>query len=186
MSRCPLKAMSVPDCGGTNRRGDPCGNPAGKGTDHLGFGNCSSHGGSTRNGRKHAVSQQARAELARLNLPPVDDPLSALAAVTAEVIGWKDQMAGLVNKLASVRYEGDGMGEQLRAEVALFERALDRCEKFLTAMARLDIDDRLARVSEAQAAVIIGVLLAALAAVPHPDQERFLAAVDSEFGRQGS
>lgn len=180
--------MAKPKCGGTNRQGGPCGLGAGHSTDHPGFGDCKWHGGASPNGRKHAVSDQARAELARLSLPPVDDPLSALAAITAEVIGWKDQMAGLVNKLASVRYEaqGDGGGgEQLRAEVALLERAFDRCEKFLTAMARLNIDERLARVSEAQAAVFVTVLLAALQAAPHPDQAAFLAAVDAEFERAG-
>jgi hypothetical protein len=175
-----------PKCGGKLlKRAGNCTRPAGWGTTHPGFGRCKLHGGSAPSGRSAGARKQAEAELARLSLPPVDDPLSALAAVTAEVLAWKDQMAGLVNKLTSVRYEGDGMGEQLRAEVALFERALDRCEKFLTAMARLDIDDRLARITEARAAVFVAVLLAALGAVPHPDRDLFLAAVDAEFGRQG-
>lgn len=32
-------------CGRKNRRGEPCRNPAGKGTNHLGMGPCKHHGG---------------------------------------------------------------------------------------------------------------------------------------------
>jgi hypothetical protein len=113
-------------------------------------------------GKRTAVvklEQAARAELARLNLPAVDDPLSLLARLAAEVVAWKDAMAGQVNALTSLRYEaeGDGGGEQLRAEVALWERALDRCERVLVSMARLNIDERLAKISEERAALILRI-----------------------------
>lgn len=173
-------------CRGTNRRGEPCGNPAGKGTDHLGTGNCKHHGGSTPTGRASALNEQARGELARLDLPPVEDPLSELARVCAQVLGWKDMLAGKVNTLTSLRYEGEGSGEQLRAEVALWERALDRCERFLTAMARLNIDERLAQISEQRAEVIIAVFTAALerAGIEGEQLDTVLTAADEEFARQ--
>ena len=38
----------------------PCQNPAGKNTGHLGFGQCSKHGGSTQNGEKHGETLRAR------------------------------------------------------------------------------------------------------------------------------
>ena len=37
----------------------PCNNAAGKGTDHVGFGHCSKHSGSTPNGVKHAAKEEA-------------------------------------------------------------------------------------------------------------------------------
>jgi|HubBroStandDraft_5_1064220.scaffolds.fasta_scaffold76976_3 hypothetical protein len=162
-------------CGGRSRNGKPCGNPAGAGTGHLGSGNCKHHGGSTPSGRKSALEQQARLELARLNLPPVEDPLTQLAAVTAEVLAWKDAWAAKVNDLTSVRYEGTGAGEQLRAEIAVWERALDRCERFLVAMARLNIDERLAAISEAQAAAVIEAIGVACDAVRMPPEQRRIA-----------
>lgn len=136
-------------CGGTNRQGQPCGNAAGKGTDHPGVGNCKNHGGSTRTGKTSALRLQAERSLARLDVPPVDNPLTELARVAGQVVAWKDDMAAKVSELTSIRYSTDG-GEQLRAEVVLWERALDRCEKFLTVMAKLNIDDRLARIEERQ------------------------------------
>ena len=174
-------------CGGKKHQGEgTCGLPAGWGTDHPGTGRCKLHGGSTPTHRAAAVEQQARAELARLDLPPVDDPLSELARVCGQVLGWKDMLAEKVNGLSSLRYEGEGSGEQLRAEVALWERALDRCERFLTAMARLNIDERLAKISEERAEMIITVLTTALerAGIEPGQADSVLTAFDVEFARQ--
>jgi hypothetical protein len=131
------------------------------------------------------LEQAAAAQLARLDLPPVDDPLSELARITGQVIGWKDQIAAKVNELTSLRYSTEG-GEQLRAEVALWERALDRCERFLTAMARLDIDERLTRIAEGQAELILSVFAAALerAGVTGDQADLVLTAADEEFARR--
>jgi hypothetical protein len=132
------------------------------------------------------VEQQARAELARLDLPPVEDPLSELARVCGQVLGWKDMLAEKVNALSSLRYENEAGGEQLRAEVALWERALDRCERFLTAMARLNIDERLAKISEERAELIVTVLTAALerAGIEGEQADAVFTAFDVEFARQ--
>lgn len=131
------------------------------------------------------LEQEARHQLARLNVAPVEDPLSQLAAVTGQVLAWKDAWAQRVNDLTDIRYETEH-GEQLRAEIAVWERALDRCERFLTAMARLEIDDRLARITEARATVIITVFLTALdaAGVETEQRDAVLAAADAEFARQ--
>jgi hypothetical protein len=72
--------------------------------------------------------------------------------MSGQVVAWKNAIAGLVNELPALRYSSAEGSEQMRSEVALWERALDRCEKVLTAMARLNIDERLARVSEEQGA----------------------------------
>ena len=42
--------------------GELCKNIAGKGTDHVGYGKCYRHGGRTRNGKKAAALEMARAE----------------------------------------------------------------------------------------------------------------------------
>jgi hypothetical protein len=162
-----LPGHDKPKCGAKKRQGEgTCKRPSGWGTDHAGTGNCKLHGGNTPAGRMGAANQQARKELARLDVDPVGDPLQQLATLAGQVLAWRDSMAAKVNDLSSLRYQmsgenGDG-GEQLRAEVALWERALDRCERVLTAMARLNIDERLARISEQQAERIERALRTAL------------------------
>jgi uncharacterized protein YukE len=109
--------------------------------------------------------------MARLDVPPVENALTELAKIAGQVVAWKDALAGKVNALTSLRYEGES-GEQLRSEVVLWERALDRCEKFLTAMARLDIDERLARVTERQAEQVSAALTAVLAEMGLPAEQQ--------------
>lgn len=119
---------------------------------------CSAHGGRAPQVKAKAaerlVEQQIRRELARLDVAPVDDYLSQMALIAGQVIAWKDALAEKVNALTSLRYEAETGGEQLRAEVALWERALDRCERFLTAMARMNIEERMTKVTEKQAAMV--------------------------------
>ena len=165
-------------CTARRKDGEHCGGVAMNGSDK-----CRMHAG--RRSADIKLEAEARAQLARLDLPPVEDPLSELARVCGQVLGWKDMLAGKVNALTSLRYENEAGGEQLRAEVALWERALDRCERFLTAMARLNIDERLAKISEERAELIISVLTAALErTVDQATADLVLTAFDVEFARQ--
>jgi hypothetical protein len=93
---------------------------------------------------------------------PVDNPLAELQKLAGQVLAWKDAIGRMVNELEEIRYASEHSGEQLRSEVALFERAMDRCERVLVAMARLNIDERLAKISERQASLVVGVLKGAL------------------------
>jgi hypothetical protein len=163
-----------PFCGGKlHGRDGTCTQAAGWGTTHPGTGRCKLHGGNTPSGRIAAAEQQARAQLARLDVAPVESALSELAKIAGQVVAWKDMLAEKVNALTSLRYEAEAGGEQLRAEVALWERALDRCGKFLVDMAKLDIDERLARVTEQQAEQISAALTAVLAEMGlSQDQQR--------------
>lgn len=156
------KGHGTPLCGARKRQTEgTCRRAAGWGTDHVGTGPCRTHGGNTRNHRTAALNQQAERTLADLNAPPVDNPLTELARITGQVVAWKNSIAERVNDLTSLRYSTED-GEQLRAEVALFERALDRCERFLTAMARLNIDERLAAIEKQQAELVTYAVTTAL------------------------
>lgn len=126
---------------------------------------CKFHGGRTPKAKERHLEQQAERKLRKMHLAPVDDPLTAMAQVAAEVMAFKDVMGELQDRVMAsgeFRYS-TGAGEQLRAEIAVYERALDRCEKFFGTMARLNIDERLARVQEAQVDILSRALAAALA-----------------------
>jgi len=103
-----------------------------------------------------------RERIGRMTIIPVDDPLTEMAKLAGEAIAWKDVIAERVSFLNDIRYDGEKSGEQVRGEVIVFERALDRCNSVLTNMAKLNIDERLARVSEKQAEFVANALTAAL------------------------
>lgn len=79
-------------CGAAKRQGgDPCGRPAGWGTDHTGTGACKLHGGSTSTGRKAAKRKQAVQAVAMYGLPRAVDPHDALLEElhrTAGHVAW--------------------------------------------------------------------------------------------------
>ncbi|MFI5684654.1 hypothetical protein [Streptomyces sp. NPDC051636] len=108
--------------------------------------------------------------LAELDVDPVGDPLAGLLKLAGQVLAWQEATASLVNSLESVRYRAANGAEQLRAEVALYERAMDRAANVLSAIARLGIEERLARVTEQQAEAVIGAIEAGLAAAGVPGE----------------
>lgn len=63
MGKKPRK--NTPPCGAKARKGGRCQKQAGWGTDHLGYGPCRLHGGSTPAHRKRALIQMARDEMTR-------------------------------------------------------------------------------------------------------------------------
>jgi hypothetical protein len=125
---------------------------------------------------------QAAAELAKLDVAPVVDPFLELSRLAGQAVEWKNQLAGRVNTLTSLRYESAAGLEQLRSEIALWERALDRCLAMLTAMSRLDIESRLVGVREQTADHLERVLDAALEKACRGDFQ-LKAEVRAEFRR---
>jgi len=157
----------TPRCKGTTRRGLPCTNPPVRGATV-----CRMHGGGAPQVKAKAAERVAQQEfdkamskaLAILEVTPVDNPLTVLAELAGQAVAFKNALAERVNDLQSVRFTDARGAEQLRSEVALWERALDRCERFCTSMARLRIDDRLAKVEEAQIELVLAALDAGLVA----------------------
>ncbi len=147
----------------------PCGQPAGWHTDHPGYGRCSWHGGAAPNGVKAAAEEQAytqaREELAKLDVRPAGNPLEALQKLGGQVVAWQEACARLVNKLTDdqVRYPGSLRGEQIRAEIGMYQDAMRQSASVLTSLAKLDIDERLTAIQERDAALIAGALASALA-----------------------
>jgi hypothetical protein len=68
-----------------------CANPAGKNTDHLGHGQCSKHGGSTRNGRKAGARMRAE---------------GMVGALIVEALGVVEEMPGHDQLGQAIRHAG--------------------------------------------------------------------------------
>ena len=97
-----------------------------------------------------ALLEQQRVTAEKHGLPAdLPDPLQALLDLAREAAAWKEALRSLVGELTSIRYRL-ATGEQLRAEVVVYERAMDRLGRLLVDIARLGVEDRLARVAEHQ------------------------------------
>lgn len=79
---------------------------------------------------------------------PVRNPLDALSALSGQVEAW---VRICENHLARLESMGDGTGA-MRPEIRAFNLAARTLGSLLGQMARLDLDERLARVDAAQAA----------------------------------
>jgi len=142
------------------------------------FHRCKLHGGMTPGARRKAEENRAKEQLdkylKRLNLDaePVTDPLRALSELAGEVTRWKNLARMYVQHLESLRYSGFQGGEQIRGEVVIYERAMDRCVQVLATIAKLNIDERLAAIDERQAATVDRALTAALEELGLPPEQR--------------
>jgi hypothetical protein len=75
--------------------------------------------------------------------------------LAGEVDEWRQILRDHVAELQAIRYRS-GLGtEQLRAEVQVYERALDRCAKVLMIVAQIDPDARLRRLDEDQGQLVV-------------------------------
>jgi hypothetical protein len=172
--RCTRKHCKGRHCTGhSSTTGDPCRNYPIKG--HL---VCKFHGGGTpqvrRQAEKNLAEQAMREKLHQLNITPVDDPLTQLKLLAGEVLAWKEILREKVEYLKDLRY-GTEMGEAIRGEVLLFERALDRCITVLGVIAKLNIDDRLVAIEEAKVAKIVDAIDATLDHLGLPVDQRLAA-----------
>jgi P27 family predicted phage terminase small subunit len=163
-------SMTAPDsaptrdgkCGGKKKQTEgTCTQAAGWGTPHPGTGRCKLHGGCAPSSVIAGMNAQAQRLLYQHDAPPVTDPLSALQRLAGRAAAWEDIIGEKVNELHSLRYSTEG-GEQLRAEIAVMERAMDRLGKLLVDIAKLNIEGRLATVREATAQMLEQALNAAL------------------------
>jgi hypothetical protein len=175
---------SRPLCGATTRRGGQCQRPAGEGTDHLGFGTCRLHGGSTITHRQAAVAEMARAHVASLAQPvPVD-----AYELVEHALGWTHATILWLNTKIVELQEQDAMGPvvstltrplvlgkrgesatktvtevreaapDLHIWIRTRDQALDRAVRYAKVLADMGVDERRVRVQEAQADRVANVL----------------------------
>jgi hypothetical protein len=120
---------------------------------------CDQHGGATRTAKAaaaraaadQAAADQARAALRRLDAPaPVGNELEELRRIAGEARTWlmvvRDQAQALID--ADTLTIATASGEDARAVIRLYERALDRAAQIIAMGARLKIDDRLTAITE--------------------------------------
>jgi hypothetical protein len=156
----------------SSRTGDPCKLWAIRGGTV-----CNKHGGRAPQVKAAAearrVEQDIAATLGKLDIRPVHDPLTALAELAGEITAWKELAAERVAALKDLAARNFLSGsDEVHAEIQVYERALDRCVHVLATIARLNIDERLVKISQQQADLVKQALLGALddAGLPREQQ----------------
>jgi hypothetical protein len=100
---------------------------------------------------------------------PIFNPLQELQDLAGEARAWKEAMGERIDLLLAeerIRYNaGAGGGEQIRGEVVLWERAVDRLAGILQMVARLKIDERLVAIEESKRDMVVAAFEAGLAKV---------------------
>jgi hypothetical protein len=149
-------------CVATSRSGTRCRNWAIRGGSVCRF-----HGGAApqvRAAAKRRLAEAAsRKKLHEFEIEEVEDPVEAYAQLASEAVAPKNLLAGHVASLDAMFAADAEFGEQAKAELAAYERAMDRAGKLLADWIRLGIDERQIRVTEAQATMLFGVVNGALA-----------------------
>jgi len=152
--RCVAKRQARP-CKAHKSNGDHCGAYAVNGALV-----CSVHGGRIpavkEAARGRLMEAQAAKELARFSAaPPVRDPFSALLKLAGEAVAWKGFCEDRVQALDSLRYTSTMLLEQARTEVGMYERAIRLCLEVNTAVAKLDCESKLSRISDETARKLV-------------------------------
>lgn len=126
---------------------------------------CKWHGGGAPQvqaaARRRLAQQEAAATLADVGVYPVTNPVEAFADLVSEVVALKDHFADRVAQLESLRYTSTWNTEQMRTEVALYERALDRSGRLLSQWVSLGLEAKRVEMSQ-QVAGQVSALISAL------------------------
>lgn len=160
-------------CNARKTRGGRCKKRAGAGTDHFGFGACSSHGGSTRNAGLSAARHMAVVMGLPIEVTPMEALLHCVYTAAGEVVYCTEQIMALMPEDAvgkeKVRVEKDGfnsfgpVGEtvdrELPPQVNIWIRVRHECMDRLSRYSKMALDagveERLVRAAEGMAALLL-------------------------------
>lgn len=152
-------------CNGTSvQSGERCKKPA-----ILGGTVCEFHGGSAPQVKAAAArrlaTDRARRRLDEVEVTDIKDPIAAFRSVVSEAVALKDVLASGVAALEDLRAGDSKWGtEQVRAEVAAYERAMDRCGRLLSTWVQLGLEERYleqqAQLTRDQLRLLVGLALA--------------------------
>jgi len=127
---------------------------------------CGSHGGKApqvrRAAAKRVVLDQA-SKLGLLNAQPIDDPICALMELGGEAVALVGALKGHVAALERVGTAPGRWGEAVRPEIAAYLTAIREAERILSSLVRLNLAERLVKIDETRAQLVVTVIERVLA-----------------------
>lgn len=160
-------------CGRKKKDGTACGQPAGMGTDHVGYGACRFHAGNAPAQRKQAVRSMADAEGAKFagtqELPILpEDALLWAVRLAAGAVTW---LRGQVERgddwgtTPHQRADPEKVERSRQAWWAIYGEERDRLAKTAKMAVDAGVARRQVELAEAEAAFVFEGLMAALRAI---------------------
>lgn len=162
-----------PRCGARGKRtGLPCRLVRGDRTDHPGAGRCWLHGGRTPNGRRFAAREAAANVLRELRIDVDVDPISSLYEAV-RVAAWREIGLRQMLEGRAVLYGPDHLGDLREDIVAQMHReALDARARIAKMAVDAGLDERMVRLAERQADILVQLVEVVLEAAGAADEAR--------------
>ena len=166
-SKCKAKAKTT---------GKQCGNDPMQGQEV-----CRMHGGAAHQNRAAAqmrlqtrrIEADANRSLAHIGVEPVEDPLAELGKLASASSALAEALGARVNNLTELEHFDAKNSPAIKAEVQMYERALDRTHRILDSLVRHGYTERQVALQEAEVMLVAGVLKRVLVQLGlEPDQQK--------------
>jgi hypothetical protein len=122
---------------------------------------CSSHGGGAPQVKRAAEVRNLRDQVSKLGLveaSPIHDPVVALMDLGGEAVALVIALKQHVSDLESVGTESGRLGEAVKPEITAYLSAIREAERILSSLVRLNLEERLVRIDEVRAQVVVAVI----------------------------
>ena len=168
-------------CPGHNRQGNPCGNTAGKGTDHVGWGLCRSHGGSSPGGIQQAIRLEAEVKALKLGDELPVDPGEALLWTVRVASG---SLAIIRDKLAELQQDQSPTPAQIIPLAKLLSTQAEQLARISKVASEAGVEERRLQLDALRLDKLAEAIQAAVSdAELHPDaRARLDAALHHRLG----
>lgn len=163
-------------CPARKKNGDPCVRGAGWGTDHLGYGLCRFHGGTSSVGHTNGKQAQAEHEVEKYGESRVVDPGAALLEEVYRTAGLVEYLQMRIEQEGDI-IETNMFGKQPSAYVKLYMAERKHLASVSKEALAANVSERQIHLMEDQAALFAGALRAILGELDLTPAQRALAPV---------
>lgn len=109
------------------------------------------------------ITKDAEATLAHEGITAIEDPLGELGKLASASTAMMQALGARVNDLTALEHFGSEYSPTLKAEVQLYERAMDRTHRLLDSLVKHGYAERQVTIAENEAMLVAGVIRRVLA-----------------------